>query len=186
MKKYHFFILIFFCQILYGQEDTIIYSEENHRITVLTVDDPCFIMCPCDTVGNYVIYNKKGRIQMRGKTDDSFFINIPLRLKYTPYHYHHTVIRSIFSDNEKTVMVAYYYDQDNEEPVFYNSLYGKLTDERIIKYLEPYLEYNKKNIDKNKYFGYYIFGKYFICYYNVELNNIDLFNYSIRSLRNEK
>jgi hypothetical protein len=182
MKKYIFFILIFFCQILYSQEDTI-YNEENHRVIVLKLNDPCEFMCPCDTVGNYVIYDKKGRVQMKGKVDEAFFINIPIGLKISPSFHNYKIIESAFSDNERTVIVSYYYDQNNEEPVFSYSLFCELEDESIRNKI---WRLSDKNIDDNKYFGYYMFDKYFVYYYNVEYEDVEMFNKSIKSIRNEK
>jgi hypothetical protein len=184
MKKYQLFILMLFSQLsLYCQEDSI-YSEENHRVIVLTVDDPCFIMCPYDTIGNYVIYNKKGRVQMWGKLDDTFYIDIPLDLKYEGGDYGYLLLSESYFGNDKyNIVVSFYYEQNQEHPVFGYSHYCELENESIRnKIWQP----SRKDIDDNKYFGYYCFGKYFVYYYNVEEKDIELFNKSIKSIRSEK
>jgi hypothetical protein len=164
--------------------NTVLYGQE-HRIVVMETNDPCTLVCPCDTIDDYVVYHKKRFASVwvdRKETNEEspFYINIPLGLKYRESTHNYTNTESVFDDGERVIIITIYFKQKNEEPFFFYSPYCELDDNQITNKIWHLPE---KNIDNNKYFGYYIFGKYFIYYYNVEQKDVKLFNFAITSIR---
>lgn len=167
------FILILFTSYVLGQ-------EQEHKTTGKI--DINTLIGPVDTLGKYVVFNKKRtlyKIENKTVKEKEFFVDIPIGLNFQLYAKQGKTVKYFFSGiNNETIVVEVHYDIPDGVSTF---KYFP-TNEKLY----PNLESQEDNTLKEKYAGVYLKGRYVIYYYNVGKDKLEIFNYSIQSIRNKK
>lgn len=142
---------------------------------------------PIDTLNNMITFKRVKtifKIERKKHIEKSFYIDIPQNIPFR--YYKNNVaekIHGLIFTNDTACVVIQINKKKNRNNIFYHDSYEKLNYQNIPVKL---VSVEGIQFDKKLYCGYYYYKNYFVYYYNVPYEKVELFNSSLKSIRRKK